>query len=153
MGAGLFHAEGRTDGRTDRHMTKLIEIMKLYVIRWTTPFSRKRINYQTERVWTTKLRRVIVVEHGGELLKRTLQFIFSYRMKCLGWGDYEVSVPLNNQATTKSRVSLKYSGHKFIWLLRSNLIDVIGKARRCSDGRITGTSWLFQNHTVFDVWC
>jgi len=30
------------------------------VIRWTTPVSRKRITYQTERVGTTKLRRVIV---------------------------------------------------------------------------------------------
>jgi len=30
------------------------------VIRWTTPVSRKRITYHTERVGTTKLRRVIV---------------------------------------------------------------------------------------------
>ena len=30
------------------------------MIRWTTPVSRKRITYQTERVGTTKIRRVIV---------------------------------------------------------------------------------------------
>jgi len=30
------------------------------VIRWTTPVSRKRITYQTERVGTTKLQRAIV---------------------------------------------------------------------------------------------
>jgi len=38
------------------------------MIRWTTPVSRKRITYQTERVGTTKIRRVIVhttrLHHG-----------------------------------------------------------------------------------------
>ena len=30
MGAGLFHADGLTDGRTDRHMTKLIAAFRTF---------------------------------------------------------------------------------------------------------------------------
>jgi len=50
---------------------------KLYVIRWTTPVSRKRITYQTERVGTTKLRRVIVWNIDlGALRQLTFKLIF-----------------------------------------------------------------------------
>jgi len=56
------------------------------VIRWTTPVSRKRITYQTERVGTTKIRRVIL--HSGRGLFLDSYSAISWNRQKLKWMCY-----------------------------------------------------------------
>ena len=51
--ARLFYIKNKLSKLNDKKK----DVIKLYLIRWTTPVSRRRITYRTEHVGTTKLQK------------------------------------------------------------------------------------------------